>query len=194
MRTHYKYIFIIYYTYKICLPIKFALTHFYFQRQLLSYSYSYLPFHYYICRSWTSLSSTVFIQLVSSYNYERLIRSISTPFCLPNKYAFSYSFNSTPFTYTPLIYSLYKYTFTRTYICTPLFLPLFSYSLLLFPLYIHIICTHNMYAFFLKIFPKKISTPKTYLKFFPKFLLIIILLLLCFPNISKRDFNIIIIF
>nr|DAV69842.1 MAG TPA: hypothetical protein [Caudoviricetes sp.] len=24
MRTHYKYIFIIYYTYKICLPIKFA--------------------------------------------------------------------------------------------------------------------------------------------------------------------------
>nr|DAV69841.1 MAG TPA: hypothetical protein [Caudoviricetes sp.]DAX21295.1 MAG TPA: hypothetical protein [Caudoviricetes sp.] len=56
------------------------------------------------------------------------------------------------------------------FILTP-FLPTSYYSL---PLYIHIICTHNMYAFFLKIFSKKISTPKRTQKIFPKFLLIII--------------------
>lgn len=171
MRTHYKYIFIIYYTYKICLPIKFAPTHLHFQRHKIPFTYTNLPLPIPICRSWTSLGSTVFIQLVSSYNYERLIRSISTPFCLPNKYAFSYSFNSTPFTYTPLIYSLYKYAFIRTYICTPLFLlPLFLLSITLPSIY-----THNMYAFFLKIFSKKISTPKRTQKIFPKFLLIIII-------------------
>ena len=55
-----------------------------------------------ICRPWTSLGNTVFMQIVFSYNYEKLIRSISTPFCLPN-----------------------MYTFTRTYIRTPLFVLLF---------------------------------------------------------------------
>lgn len=74
-----------------------------------------------------------------------------------------------PFTYSPLYLSslislLYKYAFTRTYICTPLFLlPLF-----LLPITLPSICTHNIYAFFLKNFPKKISTSKTYPKNFPK--------------------------
>ena len=71
-------------------------------RQLLSSSYLQRPLSIPICRPWTSLGNTVFTQIVSSYNYERLIRSISTPFCLPN-----------------------MYTFTRTYICTPLFVLLF---------------------------------------------------------------------
>ena len=146
-------------------------------------------FHIYlsipICRPWTSLGNTIFTQIVFSYNYERLIRSISTPFCLPNMYALFVLIFLRPFYLSPLfvpllIYSLYKYTFTRTYIRTPLLLlPLF-----LFPTTLPSICTHNMYVFFSKIFPKKISTPKAYPKIFPKFLLIIIILPL-YSSIGK---------
>ena len=126
------------------------------------------------CRSWTSLGNTVFTQIVSSYNYERLIRSISTP----NKYAlflliFLLLFLRPSF-FTPL---LLIPSFLSLYLC-PLYLyalfvlifvhlysySLSSYSLLLSPLYVHIICT----PFSQKIFPKKISTPKAYPKNFPK--------------------------
>ena len=89
-------------------------------------------------------------------------------------YLYSYAPLFTPSIHTPLISFPYKYAFIRTYIRTPLFLRLYFYPLsyyslsfyllLLSPLYIHIICT----PFFSKIFPKKISTPKAYLKIFPK--------------------------
>lgn len=119
------------------------------------------------------------MQIVSSYNYERLIRSISTPFCLPNMYALFLTSILTPLLfipsirtpsiYTPLISFLYKYTFTRTYIRTPLFLlPLLLLPLFLLSTTLPSICTHNMYTFFSKNFPKKISTPKAYPKNFPK--------------------------
>lgn len=70
-----------------------------------------------------------------------------------------------PFTYSPLYLSplislLYKYAFTRTLLfLLPLFLLLIT---------LPSICTHNMYAFFLKNFPKKISTLKSVPKNFPK--------------------------
>ena len=149
-------------------------------------------FHIYlsipICRPWTSLGNTVFMQIVFSYNYERLIRSISTPFCLPNIYAlfilifvllYSYLYFYAPFTYplfsSPLSLPSLLIRSIRTYIHTPLFLlPLLLLPLFLLPTTLPSICTHNMYAFFLKNFPKKISTPKAYPKIFPKFLLIII--------------------
>ena len=130
-----------------------------------------------ICRLWTSLGSTVFMQIVSSYNYERLIRSISTPFCLHNiytHYLYFYSYAPLflrPFYLSPLFVPLFSSPLSlpsllirsiRTYICTPLFLlPLF-----LPPTTLPSICTHNMYAFFSKNFPKKISTPKAYPKIF----------------------------
>ena len=79
-----------------------------------------------------------------------------------------------PFTYTPL---LLIPSFLPLYLCPlylyALFVLIFvhlysysfsSYSLLLSPLYVHIICT----PFPQKIFPKKISTPKAYPKNFPK--------------------------
>ena len=152
-------------------------------RQTLFYFHISLPIP--ICRPWTSLGNTVFMQIVSSYNYERLIRSISTP----NKYAlflliFLLLFLRPSF-FTPLlpIPSIRTPSFLPLYLC-PLYLyalfvlifvllysySLSSYSLLLSPLYIHIIHT----PFSQKIFPKKISTPKAYPKIFPKFLLIII--------------------
>lgn len=69
-----------------------------------------------------------------------------------------------PFSSSLYSYPSYKYAFTRTYIYTPLFLlPSF-----LSPTTLPSICTHNMYAFFRKNFPKKISTPKAYPKNFPK--------------------------
>ena len=132
-----------------------------------------------ICRPWTSPGNTVFTQIVSSYNYERLIRSISTPFCLHNIYThYLYLYFSAPFTYllfsSPLSLLSLLIRSIRTYICTLLFLrlcsyflsyySLSSYSLLLSPLYVHIIYT----PFSQKIFPKKISTPKAYPKNFPK--------------------------
>ena len=147
-------------------------------RHILTFKNPYLPFHYYICRLWTSPGNTVFTQIVSSYNYERLIRSISTPFCLHNictHYLYLYFY--APFTYPLYSYSLFSSplslpsllirsirTYIRTYIRTPLLLlPLF-----LLPTTLPSICTHNMYAFFSKNFPKKISTPKAYPKNFPK--------------------------
>ena len=127
-----------------------------------------------ICRSWTSLGSTVFTQIVSSYNYERLIRSISTPFCLPNMYALFLTSILTPLLLIPSIRTPYFLPLLSTpFIRTPLLVLIFvrlysyslsSYSLLLSALYVHIICT----PFFSKIFPKKISTPKAYPKNFPK--------------------------
>ena len=77
-------------------------------------------FHIYlsitIYSPWTSLGDIVFTQIVSSYNYERLIRSISTPFCLHNIYThYLYLYF-----YAPFPYSLYSYS--------P-FLPLFTYTL-----------------------------------------------------------------
>ena len=139
---------------------------------------SLIYFHIYlstsICRPWTSPGNIVFTQIVSSYNYERLIRSISTP----NKYAlflliflllfvrpsFFTPFLPIPSIRTPPFYPSLLIRSIRTYIRTPLLLlPLFL-PLLLSPLYVHIICT----PFSQKIFPKKISTPKAYPKNFPK--------------------------
>ena len=148
----------------------------------LIYFHIYLPTP--ICRPWTSPGNTVFTQIVSSYNYKRLIRSISTPFCLHNIYThYLYLYFYAPFTYPLYSYSLFSSPLSlpsllirsiRTYIRTPLFLRLYSYSLfyyspsfyllLLSPLYVLIICT----PFSQKIFPKKISTPKAYPKNFPK--------------------------
>ena len=148
-------------------------------RQLKTLIYTDLPLPIPNCRSWTSLGSTVFTQIVSSYNYERLIRSISTP----NKYAlflliFLLLFVRPSF-FTPLlpIPSIRTPSFLSLYLCplylyalfVLIFVHLYSYSLsfyslLLSPLYVHIICT----PFSQKIFPKKISTPKAYPKNFPK--------------------------
>ena len=158
--------------------------HFHFQRHITTLSQTDLPLPIPICRPWTSLGNTVFTQIVSSYNYERLIRSISTP----NVYAlflliflllflrpsFFTPLLPIPSIHTPLFYPSLLIRSIRTYIRTPLFLRLYSYSLsyyslsfyllLLSPLYVHIICT----PFSQKIFPKKISTPKAYPKNFPK--------------------------
>ena len=140
-----------------------------------------LPLPTPICRPWTSPGNTVFMQIVSSYNYERLIRSISTPFCLHSIYThYLYLYFYAPFIYPlysyslyfcPLyLYALFVLIFIRLYSYSFFYYSLSSYSLLLSPLYVHIICT----PFSQKIFPKKISTPKAYPKIFPKFLLIII--------------------
>ena len=160
----------IYFIYKICLLIKFAPDPF---SILKTFTYTDLPLPIPNCRSWTSPGNTVFTQIVSSYNYERLIRSISTPFCLHSIYI---RIICTYIFYAPFIYPLYSYpSFLPLYLC-PLYLyalfvlifvhpysySLSSYSLLLSPLYVHIICT----PFSQKIFPKKISTPKAYPKIF----------------------------
>ena len=154
-------------------------------RNKVPFTYTDLPLPIPNCRSWTSPGNTVFTQIVSSYNYERLIRSISTP----NVYAlflliFLLLFLRPLFFYASFTYPLYSYpSFLPLYLC-PLYLyalfvlifvllyfySLSFYLLLLSPLYVHIICT----PFSQKIFPKKISTPKAYPKIFPKFLLIII--------------------
>ena len=154
-------------------------------RNKVPFTYTDLLLPIPICRPWTSLGNTVFMQIVSSYNYERLIRSISTPFCLPNMYALFVLIFVRPSFFTPLlpIPSIRTPSFLPLYLC-PLYLyalfvlifvllysySLSSYSILFSPLYVHIICT----PFSQKIFPKKISTPKAYPKIFPKFLLIII--------------------
>ena len=125
----------------------------------LIYFHIYLPIP--ICRPWMSLGNTVFTQIVSSYNYERLIRSISTP----NVYAlflliFLLLFLRPSF-FTPLLpipsflplyfcplylYALFVLIFVLLY-----FYSLSFYLLLPSPLYVHIICT----PFSQKIFPKK---------------------------------------
>ena len=135
-------------------------------RQLKTLIYTDLPLPIPICRPWTSLGSTVFTQIVSSYNYERLIRSISTPFCLHNIYThYLYLYFYVPFTYpllpipsihtpsirTPPFYPSLLIRSIRTYIRTPLLLlPLF-----LLPTTLPSICTHNIYAFFSKNFSQK---------------------------------------
>ena len=130
-------------------------------RHILTFKDPDLPLPIPNCRSWTSPGSTVFTQIVSSYNYERLIRSISTPFCLHNIYThYLYLYFYAPFTYPlysyspflPLFtYTLYSYLYSYTFIFTPLFLlPLF-----LLPTTLPSICTHNMYAFFSKNFSQK---------------------------------------
>ena len=139
-------------------------------RHITTLSQTDLPLPIPICRPWTSLGSTVFTQIVSSYNYERLIRSISTP----NKYAlfvliflrpsflrpfYLPSLFVLPFSIPLYLYALFVLIFVLLYSYS-----LSSYPLLLSPLYVHIICT----PFSQKIFPKKISTPKAYPKNFPK--------------------------
>ena len=143
-------------------------------RQLKTLIYTDLPLSIPICRPWTSLGSTVFTQIVFSYNYERLIRSISTPFCLHNIYThYLYLYFYAPFTYP-----LYSYpSFLSLYLC-PLYLyalfvlifvllysySLSSYSLLLSLLYVHIICT----PFFSKNFFQKNRYAQSVPKNFPK--------------------------
>ena len=74
--------------------------------------YTDLPLPIPICRPWMSLGNTVFTQIVSSYNYERLIRSISTP----NKYAL----------FLLIFLLLFLLIFLRPFYLSPLFvLPLF---------------------------------------------------------------------
>ena len=109
-------------------------------------------FHIYlstpICRPWMSLGNTVFMQIVSSYNYERLIRSISTS----NVYAlfllifvllflrpsFLRPFYLSPLFVLPLFcpsisalstYTLYSYLYSYSFTLTPS-LPTPYYSLL----------------------------------------------------------------
>ena len=144
--------------------------HFHFQRHITTFSQTDLPLPIPICRPWTSLGNTVFTQIVSSYNYERLIRSISTPnvyalFLLIFLLLFLRPSIFTPLLLTPSIRTLSFYPSLlirsiRTYIRTPLFLRLYSYSLLLLPLFLPLttlpsICTHNMYTFFSKNFSQK---------------------------------------
>ena len=149
----------IYFIYKICLLIKFAPDPFSILTTLIYFHIS-LPIP--ICRPWTSTGNTVFTQIVSSYNYERLIRSISTPFCLHNIYThylylyfyaplFLHPFYLSPLFVLPFSTPLYLYA-----LFVLIFVLLYSYSLsfyslLLSPLYVHIICT----PFSQKIFPKK---------------------------------------
>ena len=102
-------------------------THYYLQRPFFNSNYFHISLPIPICRPWTSLGSTVFTQIVFSYNYERLIRSISTPFCLHN------------------IYTHYLYL----YFYAPLFYALFTYSLYLYSLYL---CPLYLYALFVLIF------------------------------------------
>ena len=118
-----------------------------------------------ICRPWTSLGSTVFSQIVFSYNYERLIRSISTP----NKYAlflliflllfvliFLRPFYLSPLFVLPLFLPLLLTPSISTPLLVLIFVLLYSYSLFLLPTTLPSICTHNIYAFFSKkFFPKK---------------------------------------
>ena len=135
-------------------------------RHIITFSQTDLPLSIPICRLWTSLGNTVFTQIVSSYNYERLIRSISTP----NKYAlflliFLLLFLR-PSIFTPLLlipsshtpsirtppflplstYTLYSYLYSYSFTPTPFFPP---------PTILPSICTHNMYTFFSKNFSQK---------------------------------------
>ena len=105
-------------------------------RNKVPFTYTDLPLPIPICRPWTSLGNTVFMQIVSSYNYERLIRSISTP----NKYAlflliflllFLRPSFFTPLLFIPSIrtpsistlstYTLYSYLYSYASILTPSF-------------------------------------------------------------------------
>lgn len=108
------------------------------------------------------------MQIVSSYNYERLIRSISTP----NVYALFLTSILTPFYLSPLfvlplfILPLSLPSLLIRSIRTSILTPFLTTPSLPTPTTLPSICTHNMYTFFRKIFPKKISTPKAYPKIF----------------------------
>ena len=143
MYTFYLYIILTYYIYKICLLIKFAPDPFLI---LPTSIYTDLPLPTPICRSWTSLGNTVFTQIVSSYNYERLIRSISTP----NVYALFLLIFLLLFLRPFYLPTLFIPLLSPSFISTPLLVLIFVhlyfyslsfYSLLLSPLYVHIICT-----------------------------------------------------
>lgn len=164
-------------------------------RHIITFKDPDLPLPIPICRPWTSPGNTVFTQIVSSYNYEKLIRSISTPFCLPNKYALfllifllifvliflrpsiytpllPIPFIHTPSIRTPPFYPSLLIRSIRTYIRTLLFLRLYSYSLFYYSLSSYLLLLSPLYVhiiytpFSQKIFPKKISTPKAYPKIF----------------------------
>ena len=130
-------------------------------RHITTLSQTDLPLPIPICRPWTSPGNTVFTQIVSSYNYEKLIRSISTP----NKYAlflliflllFLRPSFFTPLLFIPSILPLYLCPLYLYALFVLIFVLLYSYSLssyplLLSPLYVHIICT----PFSQKIFSQK---------------------------------------
>ena len=112
-------------------------------RHILTSIYTNLLLSIPNCRPWTSLGNTVFMQIVFSYNYERLIRSISTPFCLPN-----------------------MYTFTRTYILTSILTPLFFYAPFTHPLYSYslfsFLSTYTLYSYlylYASILTPSLTTP-----------------------------------
>ena len=105
--------------------------HFYLQRHITTLIYFHISLPIPICRPWTSLGSTVFMQIVSSYNYERLIRSISTPnvyalflliFLLIFVLIFLRPFYLLPLFVLPLSLPSLLIRSIRTYIRTPLFL------------------------------------------------------------------------
>ena len=81
-------------------------------RHITTLSQTDLPLPIPICRPWTSLGDTVFTQIVSSYNYERLIRSISTP----NVYAL----------FLLIFVLLFLLIFLRPFYLSPLFFPSIS--------------------------------------------------------------------
>ena len=92
-----------------------------------------------------------------SYSYFYSYLYFYAPFYLSPLFVLPLFFHSIS---TPLyLYALFVLIFVLLYSYS-----LSSYSLLLSPLYVHIICT----PFSQKIFPKKISTPKAYPKNFPK--------------------------
>ena len=96
-------------------------------RNKVPFTYTDLPLPIPICRPWTSLGSIVFMQIVSSYNYERLIRSISTP----NKYAL----------FLLIFLLLFVLIFLRPFYLSPLFvLPLFFPS-------ISALSTYTLYSY-----------------------------------------------
>ena len=121
-------------------------------RNITTLSQTDLPLSIPICRPWTSLGSTVFTQIVSSYNYERLIRSISTPFYLHNIYVLFVLIFLRPSIFTLLLpipsiriplffpsisalstYTLYSYLYSYSFtltpsLPTPYYSPLYMYT------------------------------------------------------------------
>lgn len=151
MYTLYLHIIFIFFIYKICLPIKFTPNTF-----LLPYILTYLYLSLIVVLG-RPLAIQFFTQIVSSYNYEKLIRSISTPFCLPLLVLiFLRPSISTP-SFLPLylcplyLYAIFVPIFIRLYSYSFFYYSFSSYYLLLSPLYVHIICT----PFSEKFFPKK---------------------------------------
>ena len=151
-------------------------------RKLKTLFYFHISLPIPICRPWTSLGSTVFMQIVFSYNYKKLICSISTPFCLPNMYVlfvpifllifvliFLRPFYLAPLFILPLFFPSISTPFISTPLLVLIFVHLYSYSLSSYSLLLSLLYVHIIYIpFFSKIFPKKISTPKAYPKNFPK--------------------------